>query len=171
MDKNKLLEIKKLRFVAEKYYDLAMDEKKSVLNEELKLTVAELKNKCLNLSDLQSNQHLIYFSAHLASCAVRLCSIEEILESKRLDRYNEIIGWHDVGKIQNRIRTSMNIYIHFFLRHMVAHSESKRLDMTKKNARVVYEEMYKIYLDLDYETILLHLDFVKGEIEEELNII
>jgi len=76
MDNNKLLEIKKLWFVAEKYYDLAMVEKKSVPNEELELTVEELKKKCPDLSDLQSNQHLIYFSAHIASCAVRLCSID-----------------------------------------------------------------------------------------------
>lgn len=169
MNKSKILEIKKLWFVAEKYYDLAMDEKTNVPAEELRLTVEELSNRSPNLLDLKSDQHLIYFSAHLSSCAVRLCSIEENLKSKRLDRYNEIIGWSDLDRIQKRIRTSMNIYIHFFLRHMVAHSESKRLYVTKKNAQVVYGEMYKEYLGLDYETILLHLNCVKGEIENELN--
>jgi hypothetical protein len=170
MDKNKIIEIKKLWFVANKYYDLAIDEKNCLPKKDLDLTVKELICKCPDSLGLNFYQHLIYFSAHLASCSIRLCSIEENLRSKRLDRYNEIVGWKDIDKIQNKIKNSMNIYIHFFLRNMVAHSESARLDVKKKNAKIVYNEMYKIYLCLDYKTILCNLEFVKNEIEKEINL-
>ena len=44
MDKNKMIEVKKLWFVANKYYDLAIDEKISLSKKDLDLTIKELIN-------------------------------------------------------------------------------------------------------------------------------
>ena len=166
MDKNISLEINKLSFIANKYYDLAIQEKVILPENHLLLTVENLITNC---NDIKNFDHLIYFSAHLSSCAIRLVTIEEILDSKRLHRYNEIVGWNDILKIQKRIKCCINIFTHFFLRNMVAHSESARFNMKKKNAKIVYDEMYKIYLTLDYQSILNNLEYVKNEIQKDIN--
>jgi hypothetical protein len=166
MNQDAIRELRQLWFVSEKYFELALSEKDKIPETALNWTVKTLADKCKDPSELVKNKNLLYFAAHLMSCAVRLYSIEENLKSGRWSCYNKIINCKDVPKIHHEIVQNLAIYIHFLLRHMVAHSESER--SRRKEFKIAFEAMYGIYLDLDFSSILKSVDALIKSIRNDL---
>ncbi len=161
MDQEIKRELMQLWFVSKKYFGLALAEKSKIEPTTLKWTVRNLADKCRDRSGLSENQDLIYFSAHLHSCAVRLNSIEENLKSSRWGGYQELKD-EDGQRVQQEIVNNPTGYIHFLLRHSVAHSESRR-----KKERA-FEAMYDTYLDLDFDSIFMSMSALMQSMESEL---
>jgi hypothetical protein len=166
MDEEIKREIKQLWFISEKYFGLALSEKDKIPQPDLEWTVRFLADKCKDPSELSKNKNLIYFVAHLNSCAVRLYSIDENVKSERWKDYNKLKDCKDGGKIQQEIKQNLAIYIHFLLRHMVAHSESEWKKY--KKFREAFETMYDIFFDLDFESIFKSMDTLIRSIRNEL---
>jgi hypothetical protein len=145
---------------------LALSEKDKIPQTALKWTVKILADKCKDPSELSKNKNLINFAAHLNSCAVRLYSIEENLKSDRWSRYDKLKKSKDGRRIRDEILQNLPVYIHFLLRHMVAHSESER--KRYKSFRTAFEAMYGIFFDLDFDSILKSMDALIRSIRNDL---
>jgi hypothetical protein len=167
-EQDKQRELKQLWFVPEMYFHMAQSEKERVSQELLQCTVGELASRCISPQGIEQNQNLICAGAHLMSCAVRLFSIEECVESKRYKEYQKIREWGDDSEIKKEIETYLNKYIHFLLRHMVAHSESKRSMFPKY--KTAYETMYKVYWSLDFNSIFNSMESARETLTRELNL-
>jgi hypothetical protein len=159
-------ELRQLWFVSEKYFELALREKDKIPQTTLKWTVKILADKCKDSAELSKNKNLIYFVAHLNSCAVRLYSIDENLKLDRWNCYDKLKRCNDGGRIRHEIVQNLAVYIHFLLRHMVAHSESERT--RHKNFREAFEAMYDIFFDLDIDNILKSMDALRSSIRNDL---
>jgi hypothetical protein len=166
MNQETIREIRQLWFISEKYLELALAERHKIPQTALKWTVKILANKCSDPLELSKNKNLIYFAAHLNSCAVRLYSIDENLKSDRWNRYDRLKHCNDGRRIRQEIVQNLAVYIHFLLRHMVAHSESERTRY--KKFRVAFEAMYGIFLDLDFDSILKSMDALIRSIRNDL---
>jgi hypothetical protein len=166
MNQETIREIRQLWFISEKYFELALSEKDKIPDAALKWTVKTLADKCKDPSELSKNKNLIYFVAHLNSCAVRLYSIEENLKSGRWNCYDKLKKCNDGGRIRQEIVQNLPAYIHFLLRHMVAHSESERT--RHKRFRIAFEAMYGIFFDLDFYSVLKSMDALTRSIRNDL---
>lgn len=166
MNQEKIREIRQLWFTSEKYFELALSEKDKIPQIALKWTVRNLADKCKERSELSSNKNLIYFSAHLNSCAVRLYSIEENLKSDRWNRYDKLRNCDDMQRIRDEIMQNLAVYIHFLLRHMVAHSESEWKRYRK--FRTAFEVMYDIFFDLEFDSIFKSMDLLTRSLGNDL---
>jgi len=164
-------EINQLWFVAQEYYFMALEEKKNLSDEEMLCTVKDLAIKAETLDLLKENRNITLFTAHLASCAVRLYSIDEnknkIGISKRISSYNNIKGYgNKIEKIEEKIKREMHTYIHFLLRHTICHAEIERF---KRPSLVkALDEIYKVYLSLTIEEIFNGMQELMKNMKEEL---
>jgi hypothetical protein len=132
----------------------------------LQLSVKALADACKDHKGFENHKNLIEASAHLNSCAVRLYAIEECISSERLQNYKNIRERGDACQIRDEINKSTQDYIHFLLRHMVAHSESKRLDSSKY--KTAYEVMYESYLRFQFCFIFKKLEAAMGLIHGDI---
>jgi hypothetical protein len=166
MNQETIREIRQLWFISEKYFELALSEKDKIPQDALKWTVKILADKCKDPLELSKNKNLIYCVAHLNSCAVRLYSIDENLKSARWNCYDKLKKCNDGGRIRQEIVQNLAVYIHFLLRHMVAHSESERTRY--KKFRIPFEAMYGIFFDLDFDSILKSMIALTKSIRNDL---
>ena len=169
MIKDPQREINQLWAVAEMYHTLATNAKSHLDPTELKMTIGEFAENCKSQSYLDKHTPLLYAVAHLASCAVRLNSIEEGIRSQRWNKYREIAKPPaDEGKIKQELNKNIDSLIHFLLRHKVAHSDSE-MDRKNKEQKKVYNAMYCFYLDLSYESIFQAMAMVIQSIKNDLD--
>jgi hypothetical protein len=161
-------QIHQLWAIAEMYHELAVSSKNQVEEAQLRLKIGEFAKQCEDPSYLRQNTALLYASAHLASSAIRLYSIEEVLkgQSKRWSEYDRIRNLTDKEAVKKDVVTQFNSLVHFLLRHMVAHSESewKRY----KKYKIAYGAMQDIYFDLDYNTIFDAMNVIVKSIGNDL---
>ena len=164
-------EIDQLRFVADKYFELAETEKANISQAALHYTVGKITEYWTNDTNWpETNKSLVYLLAHLASCAIRLYSIDENLKPKRWKSYYEkLITMSDPVEIETEIKQNLDVYVHFLLRHMVAHAESER----KRNQQYkkAFEVMYSVYLSLEVCALFNSMKQVKMDIEQEISLI
>ena len=87
-------------------------------------------------------------------------------QSIRWREYVRIRKIEDKNQVKQEINNRIDNFIHFLLRHMVAHSESewKRF----KNYRNVYKAMKELYLELDYHTIFLSYNKTIKAVNKEI---
>ena len=132
------------------------------------MKIGEFAKQCEDPSYLRQNTALLYASAHLASSAIRLYSIDEVLncQSKRWTEYDNIRKLTDKEAVKKDVLTQLNNLVHFLLRHMVAHSESEW--KRHKKYKIAYEAMKDIYFDLDYKTIFAAMSILVRSVESEL---
>ncbi len=118
-------EIHQLLFVANAYLDLAEEEKKGVKSENI-----NKKLKDLSCSE-QCDEKAIMTLAHLASSAIRLCTIDDKLKDKyfkdenaktKIDKFRKCL-YNDYKK--NPI-TSPDKIFRYILRNNIAHIEADR---------------------------------------------
>jgi hypothetical protein len=89
------------------------------------------------------------FTAHLASCAIRLYSIDEI------GKYSRYIDYHDWWNNRQKGRKFFTVQntrkiIHCVLRNLVAHDEHKCKDQKDKRS---YRELKRYYFRLTFHQI------------------
>jgi hypothetical protein len=170
-DEESRRELRQLWYVSEMYLSLAQTEKKQISQDSLKWTIKDLASKCDSNQGLKENENLIRAVAHLVSSAVRLYAIEECVGSKRYKAYNRIIGRHNSSEISQEIEGSLHCYIHFLLRHMVAHSETRW--KKDRNHEIAFKTMNDIYWKMNFTTIFEKIESakysLKSEIEEMLD--
>lgn len=161
-------QINQLCIVAKMYHELAEDLKSQLDFTILKLKIRDFADQCKDVSYLHKNIPLIHAVAHLSSSAIRLYSIDEIRKSQsiRWKEYDRIRKIEDKNQVKQEINNRIDNFIHFLLRHMVAHSESewKRF----KDYRNAYEAMKELYLELDYRTIFLSYNNTIKAVNKEL---
>ena len=148
------------------YHDLAVSEKGRLDHKQLQMTVREFASRCKDASYLANNTPLLYTVAHLASSAVRLYSIEELLRSARWQKYWQIANLPDQQQIKLELKTHVDNLVHYLLRHGVAHSESEWQHLRLKNA---FETMYDFYLDLEFHSLFRSMAAVRQAIKSEIN--
>ena len=166
MDKDILRETTQLWRVANIYFDLALDQKKSIPTDFLKNSVGDIADKFESLEDVEKYQSLIYMTAHIMSCSVRLYSIDEILKTRRWNKYYNLINCKDSSKVEDKLKKDLDCFIHFLLRNMVAHSEEKRKKY--KKYEVAFEKMYEVYLNMDFDSIFNSIEKAMKNIQCEL---
>ena len=161
-------QINQLYIVAKTYHELAEDLKSQLDFTILQLKIRDFADQCKDVSYLHKNIPLIHAVAHLSSSAIRLYSIDEIRKSHsiRWKEYDRIRKIEDKNQVKQEINNRIDNFIHFLLRHMVAHSESewKRF----KDYRNAYEAMKELYLELDYRTIFLSYNNTIKALNKEL---
>jgi hypothetical protein len=132
-------EIRQLLIVAKYYFILAKRQVRKITKEDLRKTPRIFESE-----DFQkkSSKSLLLFTAHLGSCAVRMTTIDELLQSDRWKYYKDIKD----KKIQpddDNIRK----FIHHLMRHNIGHNESYRSKDFKEIReyfnRTTFEKMYE----------------------------
>jgi len=129
---NEKREISQLWFVASHYFDLAKKEKYKLTSEDcLKKTPCELGDDCRSQSGFEGdNRCLVMIHAHLASCALRLNTIDEILGdrhniSARWSLYKCLEGPQQGQLTSKKLASKSGKIMHCFLRHGVGHAEDR----------------------------------------------
>ena len=157
-------EIIQLWWVAEQCFELAEQTKKNLKKKGLQTTVQQLADNCQQISDIKgTNEQLVLLNAHLASCAVRLGSIDERLGhnlSKRRRLYRELEKKCCLLK-QKDVRNNLDKIVHFLLRHNVAHEEYH----SKKPAHKMLQDTF---MKLRIQQLYDSMNQVRYKMEKEL---
>jgi len=153
-------EILQLWYAARLYYDLMPD---TISATELERTIGEWSLECARVQDFYE-QSLFELSSHLDSCAIRLYSIDEKIESPRYLLYSD--GWNDSKKaIDIFSRHNTHLIIHCVIRNIIAHHEEKGEKASS------YTTLRAYYFGLTFREILDGINQVilaiAGEIEVE----
>jgi hypothetical protein len=111
-------EIKQLWYAAKFYYSLLPDLSKS----EMDKTVGQWSNECENTDDFHVTS-LFKFSCHIASCAIRLYSIDEKRRHERYENYQA--WWKGQKSMRDFSAAELRCIIHCILRNVVAHNEKE----------------------------------------------
>jgi len=152
------LEIKELWEVAKNYLALA-DQLKGKLGHIL------LSKTIINLTiDDRLNENFLMFSAHLASCAIRLCTIDEKLDSKNNTRNSakQLYGRIKLAIGNDAVPDNEEIIsvVYIILRHNVAHiEEDKKPDNSQIKSRLYLQQWLQ---DVPKETLF---DYMKNSCE------
>jgi hypothetical protein len=162
-------EISQLWWVAEKYFTLAkgFKDKLECQGKCLQTTVTELSKKCECYKDIKKSiEHLMLLNAHLASCAIRLYSIDEKRKgcSMRWAKYQNLKGNEQLKKPD--VKSNIGEIVHLLLRHNVAHEED--LEKENKKYKQQYKKMQKVLHSLTIEALYENMKVVKDEIEKDI---
>jgi len=164
-------EIKQLLIVANKYLHLVNTEKTG-----LKDDVTTKKFKDFQLSE-QLDGKVIMTSAHLASSAIRLCTIDEKLRDKcssnedakeKINGFRHELYFQWLRNNNNLIKPTDDIF-HFILRNNVVHIEANRRTFWKTSKEK--EDCIKCQGALENSSIKgLHIEInkIKNAIESDL---
>ena len=157
------------------YYEIAENEKKNVDNNMLNSKIGDFQFR--NRDDITSSEQKSFFifSTHIASSAIRLNSIEDHLKNAGVQtnnrkEYQDIENENDHKKRLELIDISMKNAIHFYLRHMVSHSENE-IDTNKRkknNKTNAYNDMRNKYYELTYGMLYEFLNKSLKNLEEIL---
>jgi Mg2+ and Co2+ transporter CorA len=159
--KNRKREIKQLWFMAKHYFSLSTRIKNKLNTAQLKLTPKDTAQTWNNQPKPSSNlKRFTLMLAHLSSCAIRLNTIDEILNSTRWQIYQQIKRNKQLS-IRILRKKSKNI-IHCLLRHIVAHSEPS------SKSKSQYIEMENYLQSLSLQQIYTKMNSVINSIRKEL---
>ena len=138
-------EIKQLWYAAKLYYFLLP---KDVDKSEIAKTVGQWSKECESANDFHTKPLFVY-SCHLASCAIRLYSIDEKINNRRYEDYKD--WWKNKQKGQ-KFFTAKNTgrIIHCVLRNLIAHDEEKSKDNQNKRS---YKELQDYYHSLHFHEL------------------
>lgn len=165
-------EINQLLIVACEYFDMAKKSKKEV-------SPIILSKKTKDYSDQEKiDKETIMTSAHLASSAIRLCTIDEKLDDKyqknkkrgNLTLRKEL---YDITKSKlrdknmevDKITEDIDKVLHFILRNNVAHIEADKKEDKQIVAHLILQE---ILLDCSLNDMYTKINMIKKDIEEDL---
>lgn len=149
-------EIQQLWKAAELYYSLLPNLDKS----EMEKTVQEWSDECKNSYGFYKTLQF-KFSCHIASCAIRLYSIDE---KRKYQRYTNYMDWWygDEKLSKDKLRCS----IHCILRNVVAHNEEKGNTERRKER---YKELKNYYLGRSFNNLHDEMKRVVKAIAQDLN--
>jgi len=156
-------EITQLWWIADEYFRLTDQVKKYLSDGDLQTTVEKLAKKCQHVSEITgTNALLMLLNAHLASCAVRLYSIDEKRRgcSKRWKIYKDLERKEDKLTVTEVNKTISSI-VHFLLRHNVAHEEQFE---NKGSHLIVRAAFIKLTVGKLYQNMLQVKNNIKKDI-------
>ncbi len=156
-------EVVQLWWAAEECFKLAEKAKTDLPGQDLLRTpVKQLADNCRRMSDITgTNEMLMRLNVHLASCAVRLYSIDELLgkyykKSIRWENYEKLVSNNPAG-----VKSVLHEVIHILLRHNVAHAERE----AKKKPS--YEIIQMAFKDLTIGQLYDSMQQVRDEIKHD----
>jgi len=166
-------EIGQLWLFAEHYFSLATRLKRKLPKNYLNKTARDIANKYPNPSDASGNdKRLLLVTAHLSSCSVRLCTIEETLEEKlpgdsRIfpDYLKHCANYKTVQQLQKVLTRNKDKHTHQMLRDNVAHTERSFRTNKHKN---LYEARQRTLELLRYQEIYDSVNKVVQRFKKEL---
>lgn len=150
-------EIMQLWYAAQLCYSLVP---KNIDSADMVKTVALWSVECENSDDFYTKP-LFTFSCHLASCAIRLYSIDEKKDYQRYKDYQN--WWKDVKNKRAFSDAELSCVIHCILRNVVAHNE-KQGERTRN-----YNEIKNYYFGLTFYDLYNGMKDVINSIAQELN--
>ena len=170
-DKDDKREIKQLWCIASYYFERTRQIESGLQDRTLlKKTVGDIANFCstqcnCNLATCK-NKEIMILNAHLASGAIRLNSIDEILGKKytstRWYFYNGLLSKKDKLKEDEVAQSAENI-IHCILRHAVAHFEP---DLPPNHP---YQIMDRAFKKFTIENLYKNVELVMKEIKNDIS--
>ena len=142
-------EIKQLWFIANYYLNLSKECLNKIPKDEFKKRKGDKDKECENNQKFEINKEWMIASAHLASAALRLRTIEGVIGddiSVRGKLYRKI------KKDENKLKKNLSKIIHYLFRNIPAHPEKwHKMEMgVIENLNLA--EIYK-YLDAVREAI------------------
>ena len=149
-------EIKQLWNAAKFYYSLLPDLSKS----EMERTVREWSDECENSDDFHVTP-LFKFSCHIASCAIRLYSIDEKRGHQRYENYQD--WWKGRKAVGDFSAAELRCIIHCILRNVVAHNEKQGERMGS------YNELKTYYFGRSFNDLHNGMKDVVSSIAQDLN--
>jgi hypothetical protein len=159
-NRNKERELTQLWYGAKLYFNLLP------INIEIKrlnLNIINWAKECKRHDSFYKDD-LFIFSSHLSSCAVRLYSIDEILNSKRFTNYYDY--WKNKQKGKKYFNKSQtNEIIHCVLRNLISHNEEEDKDNEKRS----YKYLMRYYWKLTFLEIKSGILNVSNNIRSDLN--
>ncbi len=160
--KDDVREIMQLWNAAELYWGLLPN---NINEATMNKTVHDWSDECENSDTYQKNP-LFTYCCHLASCAIRLYSIDEKRKLKRYTNYN---AWWKPNNGKSKCIDDFSEYelhcmIHCVLRNIVAHNE-KEAEGSKFN----YDEIRNYYFDQSFNDLGNGMKDVVNLIAEDLN--
>lgn len=127
-------EIRQLWFVAEHYFQEATKLTK-IFSSNLNQTGKEIERFFeLNIPNDEIKCGLTLLSAHLASAAVRLCTIEDRLQTGLIDSVEGVCG-KDMESIRAQYKRGIEKYLPYLLRHNIGHIEDGESNAPYKQDR------------------------------------
>lgn len=168
-------EIRQLWLFSKHYFSLARKLKKKLPENSLNKTLLDISYKYPNPFDATGNdKRLMVMTAHLSSCSIRLCTIDERIEknlgksSRIFPNYlNEFKSSKKIIQLQAALRQNINKHIHQMLRDNVAHIE--RSPASKKQKGNLYEARQRVLESLTYQKTYDSVDKVLQKFKKELN--
>jgi hypothetical protein len=154
-------EITQLWWVAERYSKMSEKTKNKLKEKELQTTVKEHADRCHNISDIKGpDKWLMLLTAHLTSCAVRLCTIDDIMHSERQRFYKQLVQEKDLEN--SRLRNNLDKIVHYLLRHNVAHPE----DWSER--KIQYGKMQTTFMNLTIDELYENMRVIRNAIVDEI---
>jgi hypothetical protein len=154
-------EITQLWWVAELYSKMAEKTKNKLKKKELQTTVKEHADRCNNISDINgTDKWLMLLTAHLTSCAVRLCTIDDIMHSDRQRFYKQLVKDNELE--DSSLRNNLDKIVHYLLRHNVAHPE----DWSKR--KMQYGKMQTTFMNLTIYELYDNMRVIRNAIIDEI---
>jgi hypothetical protein len=152
-------EIKQLWYAAKLYYSLLP---KNIDKKEMSKTVGQWSKECESSDDFHMTP-LFSYSCHVASCAIRLYSIDE---KKNYKRYSDYQDWWNNPQKGRKSFVSQNTgrIIHCVLRNLVAHGEEKCANTIKRS----YQELKQYYQGLHFNELDQGMKDVINSIAQDL---
>jgi hypothetical protein len=155
-------EITELWIVAQNYLRLAKEEKDKFDVGLLKKKTTELENKD------RFDENFIMSSAHLASCAIRLCTIDDKLKDIEIPEnssslYEKRNNFCDdtPESMKKKMKT-----LHFIMRNNVAHLEEHNKRKSEKNRN--YLHLQAFLYKLPRQALFDQMEIIRNAIYESL---
>jgi hypothetical protein len=163
MDKGEKRELTQLFKAANYYLKLAEEAKKKLEDCDLELTISEWTKEFSDKSNANYNIDIFHMTAHLASAAMRLETIESIIKSRRYKNYKDLQRLEEPSNLEHLYSKIKGDIIHLLLRHKIGHKERKA------NDRVSYGFLMKKYFELKIIELYRGIESAIKVISDELS--
>jgi hypothetical protein len=148
-------EIKQLWLISNYYFNLSQKIKdrlpQRVLSSSIQATADNFSSKSAFVGD---QRRIMFLTAHLGSCAIRLVTIEDILGTdisrKRLQKYKSLVG--DNNLTCNKLKLAVKGIIHFLLRNNIGHYEPHGM-ASKQSYNTMEEFLKKLTIQQIFESM------------------
>jgi len=156
-------EIAQLWWVSEQYFQMSEKVMKKLNKKDLRTKVKELGDRCEDISRIKdTDKLLVMLNAHLASCSVRLFTIDEKIKSMRCLCYKKLKKMNHLE--ESNLRKNLDKIVHYLLRHNLAHPEEW------SNYKKQYNIMQKTFMNLTIYELYENVKLVRGAIINEITL-
>jgi hypothetical protein len=161
-------EMRHLWFIAKHYYSLSKKLRNKLPENILSKTIGEFANEDYRQKDIVGEiKWAMLMTAHLASCATRLNTIEDILGKSRSPRFKTYDDMRKDDKLsESHLASEATNIIHFILRNVIGHFEPHGMDRRYPS----YNIMESYYKKLTFREIVEHMEALIYKMKTDENI-